>query len=232
MWNSSSKQPNRRLNSDLVSETLMEELHTRMKEAEYLKREKESQMKKDAGIPDYTWLVSNTPKQYKITHMLKIELEDLASQIEPDDTRLIIENFRRTIYEETRVEMIPESFKAILKRHLVTKNLKSVPTSLENIHTMPEHSGYFRRRPDLAPLREKDVGVQGSDGGPRYHPGRSNEDCKDNRTNSAPASSWRFFRQSRIQPVDPTGGIANNTSDSNTARDRRANSVPTITTIV
>merc|ERR1712189_101947 len=114
MWNilrsNGSKIPNGRLKSDLVAETLLEELESCMREVDACQRQKEAQSKRDSGVPDYSWLVSNSEQPYKIPKLLKIELEDLTTQIDPDDTSRVIINFRKSVTDFMKVQDIPECF--------------------------------------------------------------------------------------------------------------------------
>ena len=223
--NNGAKTPNPRLTADLISETLLEELESRIREAETFRKEREAQLKREAGTPDYSWLVNDSKKQYKMPQMLKIELEGLCSQLGSDDTPLVINDFRRIITNDTPVEKIPECFKAVLKRQLIVKDLKK-DTEKDRKRTyrkgMNTHS--FDRRLEVPHLREKDIEAWGT----------NKEGQPTARVSSAPASSWRFIRHGRIQPVHMT----NNDEDdlrcnkSDEKGNRRANSVPTITTIV
>ena len=228
MWNilrsNGSKIPNGRLKSDLVAETLLEELESCMREVDACQRQKEAQSKRDSGVPDYSWLVSNSEQPYKIPNLLKIELEDLTTQIDPDDTSRVIINFRKSVTDFMKVQDIPECFKSVLKRHIVIKNLKTVPKDKEkikNLHSFNEPTTLLRPGSDLSYLREKEarIDVNGSC------------DVATARVSSAPASSWRFFRQSKIKPVD-SSKMHPQLVSGNEEKDRRAVSVPTITTIV
>ncbi len=208
--------------SELVSETLFEELNSRIKEADCNRRQRMSQLKRDSGIPDYSWLVSNSDQPYKIPNMLRIELEDLASQIEPDDTCHVISCFRKRVNDETPVEEIVECFKDVLKRRLVVKNLRHGPKNKDKAHTLQnfnEPSSYFKFRNSAGHLREQTVKVNID----------STNEVNNARVSSAPASSWRFFRQSKIKPLNTS---LNNAFNESNDKERRANSVPTITTIV
>eukprot|EP00794_Sanderia_malayensis_P006365 gene6365-7097_t len=225
IWNlmrtSPTKRPYELRGSELVSETLFEELNTKIKEVENNQRMRDSQSKRDSGIPDYSWLISDSEKSYKIPTLLRIELEDLTNQIDPDDTSHVINCFRKSVTVETPIEDIAGCFKAVLKRHIAVRKFKDTTKDKDKFRKgrdVDQPIGNFKHRQHTSKLREKSVTVN-LDGV---------EETNHARVHSAPASSWRFFRQSRVKPIN-----AFSTSDSNNREDkeRRANSVPTITTI-
>ena len=224
IWNlilkNESKDSHPRPTPHLISETLMEELHGCIKEIESYQREKEVQRKRDAGRPDYSWLMNASAKQYKIPQFLKIELDELCLQIDPDFAPLVINDFRRVVNQETPVEKIPDCFKAVLKRQLILQDLKTDAKDSRKSNKSPrDPSGFFKRRLEVPHLRETNLEAWGA----------MSNGVTEARVNSAPASSWRFFRQSRIQPSANQVEIVKDSSKDET---RRANSVPTITTIV
>lgn len=228
IWNlihkDSSKDVNPMHSSNLISETLLEELNGCIKELESYQRERDAQLKRESGKPDYSWLMNESVKQYKIPQYLRLELEDLCLQIEPDVAPLVINDFRRVVTQEMPVEKIPYCFKSVLKRQLIIQNLKTEAKDGRKSNKSPrDSSGFFKRRLEVPYLGEKDLEAWGT----------SSNGPAEARVSSAPASSWRFFRQSRIKPTDSTANQADFVkSDGDKEETRRANSLPTITTIV
>lgn len=218
--NGGSKDCDVKATSCLISETLLEELIGCIKEIEIHQREKESQRKREAGTPDYTWLMNESVKQYKMPQFLKTEIEDLCVQIEQDVAPLVINDFRRVVNQDTPVDQIPYCFKSVLNRQLIIQNLKAEPKDNRRTNkTQRDSNGFFKRRLQVPHLREKDLEAWGN----------AEDGTTEARVNSAPASSWRFFRQSRIQPTAAQVDFVQRNDNQET---RRANSVPTITTTV
>ena len=221
--NYKSKEPSSKPAPHLISETLLEELDGCIKEVENFQKEKEVQQKREAGTPDYSWLMNESVKQYKIPPMLKVELEELCLQLEPEGAPLVIKDFRRVVTHETQLEKIPECFKAVIRRQLLIQNLKADAKSEKKSNRgLRDPNSFFTRRLEVPSLREQDIEAWG--------PTRSH--VVETRVNSAPASSWRFFRQSRIQPAGSVTNQVEIVKSNDNEETRRANSVPTITTIV
>jgi len=207
----------------LISETLLEELYGCIKEIEIVQREKEAQQKKESGRPDYSWLMNESVRQYKISPLLKLELEELCSQIDLDGAPSVIRDFRRVVSQETPLEKIPECFKAVIKRQLIIQNLKAEPRDERKPNKNSRNpEGFFTRRLEVPHLREKNLEAWGA----------VSSHVTEARVNSAPASSWRFLRQSRVQPTNSFDNEVEVVKSSKNEETRRANSVPTITTVV
>ena len=217
-----SKVPNPPIASELISETLLEELHGCLKEIETLQQEKEAKRKKEAGRPDYSWLVNDSVKHYRLPRSVKVEVEDLCTQIDADVAPLVIKDFRRIITEDTPVEKIPEVFRCVLKRQLMVKNLKTESDNRREIRRASKSNksanSIFRRRLDVPGLSNRDIEAWGS--------------TSEGRVQSAPASSWRFFRQVKVKPTEKPSNPMDDVECISDKDARRANSVPTITTIV
>ena len=223
MINNKSKDSCSKPSAHLISETLLEELYGCIKEVESVQKEKEVQRKREAGRPDYSWLMNESVKQYKVSPILKLELEELCLKLEPESAPLVIKDFRRIITQETPLEKIPECFKSVIRRQLIIQNLKAEAKDEKRVNKSPrDNSGFFARRLEVPHLREQDLEAWG--------PARNH--VAEARVNSAPASSWRFFRQSKIQPTGLVGNEVEIVKSNDNEETRRANSVPTITTIV
>jgi len=187
------------------------------------KERRKHSKKKESGRPDYSWLMNESVRQYKISPLLKLELEELCSQIDLDGAPSVIRDFRRVVSQETPLEKIPECFKAVIKRQLIIQNLKAEPRDERKPNKNSRNpEGFFTRRLEVPHLREKNLEAWGA----------VSSHVTEARVNSAPASSWRFLRQSRVQPTNSFNNEVEVVKSSKNEETRRANSVPTITTVV
>lgn len=104
-----------------ISEALMSELECQIREVEKRNEEHEREQKRKANIADYSWLVTAPKKAAYMSQFERIELEDLASQVQPHEITQIMAEFRLAI-EGRNPEELPN-----LLRSLITKYIAGRP---------------------------------------------------------------------------------------------------------
>ncbi|XP_020906299.1 protein RD3 [Exaiptasia diaphana] len=148
----SAKAPPTKPDSVVVCETLMGELEGQMKELERLRTVKESEEKRRKNEADYSWLM-NTPRKnvYRLSPVDRLVLEELSSQVRPEDSGHVIKQFR-TIVETHMLDLseIPKVFRCVIERYLsestgtakddtglkwVTRSLSDFGTTLRTIRS-------------------------------------------------------------------------------------------------
>lgn len=146
--------------SVIVGETLMNELESQMKECERLQQEKEQEEKRRTNTADYSWLIT-TPgkKSYHLSAVERLVLEELSSQVRPDDSGEVITQFRTIIESRPtlKVSEIPEVFRCIIERYLaesketatddttlkwVTRSLSDFGSSMKTIRSQSSSKVY------------------------------------------------------------------------------------------
>ena len=201
--NQGEKTPNPRAVSEVISETLLEELEAQIKIVDSATKERETRRKLDDGIPDYSWLTSTPINNisYKLPHLVRLELESLAQEVNPDDTSKVISDFQSMITEETRVHELSECLKCSLLRYVATENSRaSSKKCLTKAASFSSNtSSICRDRPSSRLKRFERWRNVSQD--------RPPANTTENRTQSAPPSSWKFVRHVKVCPlqisVDP-----------------------------
>ena len=115
--------PSPKPESMYISEALMSELEGQIREAEKRNNEHEREKKRKANIADYSWLISAPKKAAYMSQFERIELEELASQVQPHETTQIMAEFRLAIGGNNRN---PEEFPNLL-RSIIAKYIASRP---------------------------------------------------------------------------------------------------------
>lgn len=120
--------------SVIVCETLMNELESQMKEIERLQAEKDQEEKRRTNTADYSWLMSSPTKNtYHLSPVDRLVLEELSSQVRPDDSGEVITQFRTIIESHStpfELSEVPKIFQCIIERYLAetTENVKDDTT--------------------------------------------------------------------------------------------------------
>lgn len=104
----------------IISETLIEELESQIRETEEHLKEVQRKINEDSGRPDYSWL-RDAQKAYRIPQITRLELEDASRLLKPDDVSGIINEFRNSISKDLPVDKLPNYLKFIISSHLQNK---------------------------------------------------------------------------------------------------------------
>ncbi|XP_013772655.1 protein RD3-like [Limulus polyphemus] len=116
--------PTGKSESELVTESLLTEVETMIKQ--HLEEERKERNSDQKSV-DYSWLATDqTVRSYDIPPMKKLELESLCSQVKPTDCNQVIIRFR----EHVSPGMTPGEIVQVM-RDLVTDAV-NVPVTLPN----------------------------------------------------------------------------------------------------
>ncbi|XP_078001170.1 protein RD3-like [Glandiceps talaboti] len=112
------RRPPEKSESVVVTESLLLELDTQMRECERVVREKEHDDKMRRSNVDYSWLISTQPKAYEMPQIQRLEIEELCTKVKPQESGKVITRFREVLDRDPQVQEIPLLFKAVIQHVL------------------------------------------------------------------------------------------------------------------
>ncbi|XP_070559935.1 protein RD3-like [Ptychodera flava] len=102
----------------VVTESLLLELDTQIRENERIAREKDHEEKIKRSSVDYSWLISTPPKNFEIPQIQRLEIEELCTKVKPQESGKVITRFREVLERNPKVQEIPLLFKSVIQQVL------------------------------------------------------------------------------------------------------------------
>ncbi|KAH3880899.1 protein RD3-like [Dreissena polymorpha] len=100
----------------MIKDSILLELEYHIREQEQLLRARRHQeQRRETGV-DYSWLVTTPVRQYEMSHLERLELEDLCYKLQPSECGKVIAQLRDAMLNEPVISDIPKILKACIKQ--------------------------------------------------------------------------------------------------------------------
>ncbi|XP_076447657.1 protein RD3-like [Babylonia areolata] len=101
-----------------VAESLLSEVDYHIQELDQaLQRQRRFEQRSRTGV-DYSWLISEAPKPYKIPQLERLELEELCMKLEPCEYSKVVMLFRNAVVKELKTENLPRIMRSCVLQAL------------------------------------------------------------------------------------------------------------------